>query len=107
VASEHRAKVLGIDHSAIAVANTQQSLRFYRDLLRMQVEEGSLNQGETQAHLDGLPEAKVRVTDLRPAQAGLGIELLDYIAPANGRTMPSDWKVAILHTCNRASRQRH
>jgi len=85
-------KFLGIDHSAIAVANTQQSLRFYRDLLRMQVEEGSLNQGETQAHLDGLPEAKVRVTDLRPAQAGLGIELLDYIAPANGRTMPSDWK---------------
>jgi len=85
-------KFLGIDHSAIAVANTQQSLQFYRDLLGMQVEDGSLNQGETQARLDGLPEDIVRVTDLRPAQAGLGVELLDYIAPANGRTMPSDWK---------------
>ena len=83
---------LGIDHSAIAVANTQQSLQFYHDLLGMQLCGGSLNQGETQARLDGLPEAEVRVTELRPAQGGLGIELLDYIAPANGRTMPSDWK---------------
>ncbi len=83
---------LGIDHSAIAVANTEQSLHFYRDLLGMQVKESSLNQGETQAHLDGLPEAEVRVTDLRPAQASLGVELLDYIAPANGRPMPNDWK---------------
>ena len=43
------------------------------------------------ARLDGLPEAEVRVTSLRPAQGGLGIELLDYIVPANGRTMPRDW----------------
>ncbi len=83
---------LGIDHSAIAVANTEQSLQFYRDILGMHIEGGSLNQGETQARLDGLPEAQVRVTALRPAQGGLGIELLDYITPANGRAMPSDWK---------------
>lgn len=83
---------LGIDHSAIAIANTQQSLQFYQTLLGMQVNGGSLNQGETQAHLDGLPEAEVRVTPLRPAQGGVGIEMLDYIIPANGRSMPSDWK---------------
>ena len=83
---------LGIDHSAIAIANTEESLKFYRDILGMQVEGGSLNQGETQAHLDGLPEAEVKVTPLRPKQGGLGIELLDYIKPANGRKMPSDQK---------------
>ena len=83
---------LGIDHSAIAIANTQQSLQFYHDLLGMQVSGGSLNQGETQARLDGLPEAEVRVTQLRSRLGSLGMELLDYIAPANGRTMPSDWK---------------
>ncbi len=83
---------LGIDHSAITVANTEQSLKFYRDLLGMQIDGGSLNQGETQAHLDGLPEAKVQVTPLRPEQGSLGIELLDYIVPNNGRLMPSDWK---------------
>ena len=58
----------------------------------MQVEGGSLNQGETQAHLDGLPEAEVKVTPLQSAQGGLGIELLDYIKPANGRKMPIDQK---------------
>ncbi|MBP5975640.1 VOC family protein [Brasilonema sp. CT11] len=83
---------LGIDHSAIAIANTEQSLNFYRDTLGMQIDGGSLNQGETQAHLDGLPEAKVQVTPLRPIQGGLGIEMLDYIVPGNGRPMPSDWK---------------
>lgn len=83
---------LGIDHSALSVANTEQSLQFYRDLLGMQVDGASLNQGEIQAHLDGLPVAEVRVTPLRPTQGGLGIELLDYILPANGRIMPSDWK---------------
>jgi catechol 2,3-dioxygenase-like lactoylglutathione lyase family enzyme len=91
---------LGIDHSAIAIADTEQSLHFYRDLLGMQVDGGSLNQEETQARLDGLPEAKVRVTALRPAQGGLGIELLDYLVPANGRPMPNSWKsydIAHLH----------
>lgn len=83
---------LGIDHSAIAIADTQQSLQFYRDLLGMQIDGGSLNQGETQARLDGLPKAKVRVTALRPAQGGLGIELLDYLAPSRDRPMPNNWK---------------
>lgn len=83
---------LGIDHSAIAISNTDQSLHFYRDLLGMQVDGGSLNKGETQARLDGLPEAEVRVTALRPVQGGLGIELLDYLVPPNGRPMPSGWR---------------
>lgn len=83
---------LGIDHSAIAIANTEQSLQFYRDLLGMQVNGGSFNWRETQARLDGLPDATVQVTALRPAQGGLGIELLEYLTPANGRPMPSDWK---------------
>ena len=83
---------LGIDHSAIAIANTEQSLQFYRDLLGMNVDGGSLNQGETQARLDGLPEAKVLVSSLQPAQGGIGIELLDYLVPEGARPIPSDWK---------------
>ncbi|MEO6860943.1 MAG: VOC family protein [Microcoleus sp.] len=83
---------LGIDHSAIAISNTEQSLHFYRDLLGMQVKGGSLNQGETQVHLDNLPEAKVKITALRPIQGGLGIELLDYQVTPKGRPMPRDQK---------------
>lgn len=84
---------LGIDHSAIAISNTENSLQFYRDLLGMQVDGGSFNQGETQARLDNLPEeVEVRITALRPVQGGLGIELLDYLVPPNNRPIPSDWK---------------
>ena len=82
---------LGIDHSAITVADTERSLNFYQNLLGMEVEESNINSGEIQAHLDGLPDAKVRVTSLRPHQGGLGIELLDYIVPGTGRPFPDDW----------------
>lgn len=82
---------LGIDHSAIAVANTEQSLKFYRDLLGLEVEQSNINSGKIQAHLDGLSEAKVRVTSL-VSQGGMGIELLDYIVPGTGRPFPNDWQ---------------
>ncbi|HEY9729157.1 MAG TPA: VOC family protein [Chroococcales cyanobacterium] len=83
---------LGIDHSATAISNTEQSIQFYRDLLGMQVEGSSLNWRETQARMDDLPEAEVRITALRPRLGGLGIELLDYLVPPKGRPIPSDWK---------------
>ncbi len=82
---------LGIDHTAITVDSTAQSLQFYRDALGMQVDGGSFNWRETQARMDGLLTAKVRVTALRPAQGGLGIELLDYMEPTDGRSIPLDF----------------
>ncbi|KOP25922.1 glyoxalase [Hapalosiphon sp. MRB220] len=83
---------LGIDHSAIAISNTDQSLHFYRDLLGMQIDSRSLNWRPTQTRLDDLPGAEVRITDLRPTQDGVGIEMLDYILPGKGRPIPSNWK---------------
>jgi catechol 2,3-dioxygenase-like lactoylglutathione lyase family enzyme len=85
---------LGIDHTAIVVSDTEQSLRFYRDLLGLEVDGGSLNWRETQSRIDNLPNARVRVTPLRPARGGLGLELLDYLEPANGRPRPADWTSA-------------
>jgi hypothetical protein len=32
------------------------------------------------------------VTALRPAQGGLGIELLDYLRPEHQRSIPTHWK---------------
>ncbi|MEH2069681.1 MAG: VOC family protein [Nostoc sp.] len=83
---------LGIDHSAIAISNTEQSLHFYRDLLGMQIDSRSLNWRATQARMDNLPGAEVRITALRPVQGGVGIELLDYLVPGKGRPIPSDWQ---------------
>lgn len=81
---------LGIDHSAITVANTERSARFWADLLGLTVAGGSLNSGPTQEHLDGASGAVVRVTGLRPQNPdGPGLEFLQYLMPSGGRAAPA------------------
>src|SRR5262249_13624523 len=60
---------LGIDHSAIVVADTEASLRFYRDRLGMKVVGESENYGTEQEHLANVFGARVRITSL-PAAKG-------------------------------------
>jgi catechol 2,3-dioxygenase-like lactoylglutathione lyase family enzyme len=79
------AQPMGIDHSAIGIADTDVSLHFYRDLLGLNVTGTSLNHGNEQDGLDGLGGTQVRITSLRPAGQTLGIELLNYQQPAGGR----------------------
>ena len=80
---------LGIDHTAIVVDDTNASLRFYRDTLGMQVVGESENYDVEQEHLNNVFGARLRITALRAAK-GPGIELLEYLAPRNGRPAPSD-----------------
>src|SRR5215469_2384912 len=70
---------LGIDHSAIAIGDTNTSLQFYRDLLGLRIEGTSDNSGIEQEQLFGVPGA-VHITSLR-ASSGPGIELLEYRFP--------------------------
>ncbi|HEX8783563.1 MAG TPA: VOC family protein, partial [Steroidobacteraceae bacterium] len=80
---------LGIDHTAIVVADTDASLRFYRDLLGMRVAGASENYGTEQEHLNNVFGAHLRITALRAAH-GPGIEFLEYLAPRTGRPLPPD-----------------
>ena len=80
---------LGIDHTAIVVADTEASLRLYRDTLGLQVVGGSENWGTEQEHLNNVFGARLRITTLRAAQ-GPGVELLQYLAPGDGRPYPPD-----------------
>ena len=80
---------LGIDHTAIVVADTAASLRFYRDLMGLSVAGESRNSGPEQEHLNGVQGARLRITTLR-ASRGPGIELLEYLAPQDGRRAASD-----------------
>jgi catechol 2,3-dioxygenase-like lactoylglutathione lyase family enzyme len=80
---------LGIDHTAIVVADTERSLGFYRDALGMKVAGESENFGTEQEHLNNVFGARLRITSLRAA-AGPGIELLEYLAPRDGRVAPVD-----------------
>jgi catechol 2,3-dioxygenase-like lactoylglutathione lyase family enzyme len=80
---------LGIDHTAIVVDDTNTSLRFYRDTLGMQVAGESENYDIEQEHLNNVFGARLRITALR-ATKGPGIELLEYLAPRDGRPAPGD-----------------
>jgi len=80
---------LGIDHTAIVVWDTDASIKFYRDLLGMHVAGESENYGTEQEHLNNVFGAHLRITALRGA-IGPGIELLEYLAPRDGRAFPSD-----------------
>jgi catechol 2,3-dioxygenase-like lactoylglutathione lyase family enzyme len=80
---------LGIDHTAIAVGDTAASLAFYRDRLGFRVAGGSENFGPEQERLNAVRGARLRITSLRAA-AGPGIELLEYLAPRDGRPAPAD-----------------
>ena len=80
---------LGIDHTAIVVRDTDSSIKFYRDLLGMNVAGESENYGTEQEHLNNVFGAHLRITALR-GTSGPGIELLEYLAPRDGRPFPSD-----------------
>jgi catechol 2,3-dioxygenase-like lactoylglutathione lyase family enzyme len=80
---------LGIDHTAIVVADTDASLAFYRDALGMTIAGTSENHGVEQEHLNNVFGARLRITALRAA-GGPGVELLEYLAPRTGRPMPAD-----------------
>src|SRR5437899_1606412 len=76
---------LGIDHTAIVVGDTNSSLKFYRDVLGMRVAGESENYGTEQEHLNNVFGARLHITSLRAA-SGPGIELLEYLAPLDGRS---------------------
>jgi catechol 2,3-dioxygenase-like lactoylglutathione lyase family enzyme len=87
--SAGRGLFLGIDHTAIVVDDTEASLRLYRDTFGMQVAGESENHDVEQEHLNNVFGARLRITALRAAR-GPGIELLEYLAPRDGRAAPLD-----------------
>ena len=80
---------LGIDHTAIVVRDTDAALAFYRDALGLEVAGESENYGPEQERLNNVFGARLRITALRAAD-GPGVELLEYLAPGDGRPTPED-----------------
>ncbi len=85
----HEDVFLGIDHSAIVVADTKASVHFYVDQFGFRVAGTSDNFGTEQEHLNNVEGARLHITTLRAA-GGPGIELLEYVNPRNGRPYPAD-----------------
>jgi catechol 2,3-dioxygenase-like lactoylglutathione lyase family enzyme len=80
---------LGVDHTAIVVGDGEASLRLYRDVLGFRVTGESRNHGPEQERLNAVRGARLRIIGLRAA-SGPGIELLEYLAPRDGRALPPD-----------------
>lgn len=89
---------LGIDHTAIVVADTAASRAFYCDRLGMQLQQESQNSGSEQARLSGVADVHVQISSLK-AQAGIGLELLEYTKPDDGRSIPADTRANDLWVC--------
>ena len=80
---------LGIDHTAMVVSSTQNSLKYYRDLFGLKLAGESMNSGTEQEHLNNVAGARLHISGLRAA-SGPGIEFLEYLTPRDGRPAPKD-----------------
>jgi catechol 2,3-dioxygenase-like lactoylglutathione lyase family enzyme len=80
-------EALGVDHSAISVADADASERFYR-AHGLRSGERTLNRGESQVALDGVQGPCVDVIPMLPAVAAPHLELLGYRTP-RGKPAPA------------------
>jgi len=71
---------LGIDHSAISVADADASVAFYGSL-GLRPGERTLNHGPQQQRLDNLHDVQVAVTPMRASETTPHLELLGYSVP--------------------------
>jgi catechol 2,3-dioxygenase-like lactoylglutathione lyase family enzyme len=71
-------------------------LKFYRDTLGLRIAGTSENYGTEQEHLNNVFGARLRITSLRAASGGPGIEFLEYLAPRDGRPAPADARASDL-----------
>jgi catechol 2,3-dioxygenase-like lactoylglutathione lyase family enzyme len=88
-ASDERKIFLGIDHTAIGVSNTENSHKFYMNLLGIEKKGDSWNKGTEQEHLNNIEGASLHITGYRAAD-GPGIEFLQYLIPGPGAPYPAD-----------------
>lgn len=80
---------LGIDHTAIVVQDTEASLRFYQEVAGLELAQVMENYGPEHEHLSRVSNLHIKVTRLNPTH-GIGVELLEYLSPQDGRPMPDD-----------------
>lgn len=67
-----------LDHTAMSVANTTATVRFFQQVLGFWPTASTYNVGPEQSALDDVAEASARVTKLQGATPGVALELLDY-----------------------------
>ena len=79
----------GVDHTAIVVSSALRSVEFYQRQFGFIPTAATLNRGPEQERLANLDRACVHVISL-PGRGQMGLELLEYLQPTDGRAAPDD-----------------
>ena len=74
-------RILATDHTGFTVANLEQSLAFWRDILGFELSHRAHHTGDLASEVTGVPGAEISIAVLKAA--GHRIELLEYHAPAD------------------------
>jgi catechol 2,3-dioxygenase-like lactoylglutathione lyase family enzyme len=83
---------MGIDHTAIAVANLDPSVAFYSGKLGFKLAARGVNTGPSQDTLDGLHGTEVEIVVLSPPSSkGPHLELLHYLSPRSVKDPRPVW----------------
>ena len=77
-------RIVAADHTGITVSNLERSLAFWRDVLGFEFSHSAHQKGERPEQITGVKNAELKLTVLK-TPSGHKIELLQYVAPADGR----------------------
>ena len=89
-----------VDHIAVAVSNLEQSLRFYRDLLGLEVMVHRIWREEYVRKMVAIPDAVLNIALLRlPGPAALILELIEYQQPKGSPIDSQAYTPGNAHLC--------
>jgi catechol 2,3-dioxygenase-like lactoylglutathione lyase family enzyme len=92
VSTAKSSRIISTDHTGITVSNLERSLAFWRDVLGFEFSHTAHQTGEMAKEITGVEGAEIKLAVLK-APGGHKIELLEYLAPADGKRAnlrPSD-----------------
>ena len=77
-------RIIGADHTGITVSNLERSLAFWRDVLGFELSHTAHQTGKMAKEITGVAGAEIKLAVVK-APGGHKIELLEYLAPPDGK----------------------
>ena len=91
-------KVDWMNHTGFVVNELERSLKFYRDLLGLEVERDQILEGEFISELAGYTDARLHIVYLGIGDMKHSVELIQYLNPVGGITpIPERNQVGATH----------
>jgi len=85
--------------TAYVVTDMERSLRFYRDIIGLQIMRDRIRSGPSYEGFLEVPGLEIRVVLLHDKPDGALIELVQYLKPTSGRTPQKHWDIGAANTC--------